>query len=33
VAVVTKHKAGMWTDSRYWIQAAGELADSGFELF
>jgi Xaa-Pro aminopeptidase len=30
-AVVTKTQAGMWTDFRYWIQAAAQLDD--FELF
>ena len=30
-AVVTKTKAGMWTDFRYWIQAATQL--NGFDLF
>lgn len=30
-AVVTKNQAGMWTDFRYWIQAAAQL--DGFELF
>nr|WP_320192094.1 aminopeptidase P family protein [uncultured Desulfobacter sp.] len=30
-AVVTKKQAGMWTDFRYWIQAAAQL--DGFELF
>jgi Xaa-Pro aminopeptidase len=32
-AVVTKEKAGVWTDSRYFIQAAEELKDTGFGLF
>ncbi|MDD4632539.1 MAG: aminopeptidase P family protein [Proteiniphilum sp.] len=32
-AVVTKEQAGIWTDSRYFLQAADELADTGFELF
>ncbi len=32
-AVVTKDKAGLWTDSRYFLQAADELKDTGFELF
>jgi Xaa-Pro aminopeptidase len=31
-AVVTKEKAGVWTDSRYFIQAAEELKDTGFDL-
>jgi Xaa-Pro aminopeptidase len=30
--VVTAHFAGLWTDSRYFIQAENELKDSGFEL-
>ncbi|MBF6628871.1 MAG: aminopeptidase P family protein [Proteiniphilum sp.] len=32
-AVVTKEKAGVWTDSRYFLQAAEELNETGFELF
>lgn len=32
VVVVTMDHAGLWTDSRYWIQAARELAGSGIEL-
>ncbi len=32
-AVITKDKAGLWTDGRYFIQAEKELIDSGFELF
>ena len=32
-AVVTKSQAGVWTDSRYFLQAADELADTGFERF
>ncbi len=31
--VVTKDKAGVWTDSRYFLQAAEELKDTGFDLF
>lgn len=31
--VVTKEKAGLWTDSRYFLQAAQELAGSGIDLF
>ncbi|MBQ8502331.1 MAG: aminopeptidase P family protein [Bacteroides sp.] len=31
--VVTRRKAGLWTDSRYFIQAAEQLAGSGIELF
>ena len=30
--VVTLHEARLWTDSRYWTQAASELAGSGVEL-
>lgn len=32
-AVVTKEKAGVWTDSRYFLQAAEELHETGFDLF
>ena len=32
VVVVTQQHAGLWTDSRYWIQAARELDGSGIEL-
>ena len=32
-AVITKDKAGVWTDSRYFVQAAEELQGSGFTLF
>ena len=32
VVVVTRDHAGLWTDSRYWIQAARELEGSGIEL-
>lgn len=32
VAVVTRDHAGLWTDSRYFLQADLELADSEFEL-
>ena len=31
-AVVSLEKAGLWTDSRYFLQAADQLADTGFEL-
>ena len=31
-AVVTQDFAGVWTDGRYFIQAAAQLAGSGFEL-
>ncbi len=30
--VVTENEAGLWTDSRYFIQAERELKDSGIEL-
>jgi Xaa-Pro aminopeptidase len=33
IAVITLESAGLFTDSRYWIQAAGQLAGSGFTLF
>lgn len=32
-AVVTMSQGGLWTDSRYFLQAAEQLQDSGFELF
>ena len=32
-AVVTKDKAGVWTDSRYFLQGETELAGTGFDLF
>ncbi|MEJ7138803.1 aminopeptidase P family protein [Amphibiibacter pelophylacis] len=32
VAVITADAAGVLTDSRYWTQAAAQLAGSGFEL-
>lgn len=32
-AVVTSDQAGLWADSRYWLQAASELEDSPFTLF
>ncbi len=31
--VIGKDFAGLWTDGRYWIQAAGELDGSGVALF
>lgn len=31
--VVTKDKAGLWTDGRYFVQAAIELEGSGIDLF
>lgn len=33
VCVVTADKAGLWTDSRYWLQAAQQLENSGIELY
>ena len=30
--VVTADFAGLWTDSRYWVQAADELAETGIQL-
>lgn len=33
ILVMTQETAGLWTDSRYHIRAANELADSGIELF
>lgn len=33
VVVITDNKAGLWTDSRYFIQAEKQLAGSGIELF
>lgn len=32
-AVVTADKAGLWTDGRYFIQAAAQLEGSGFDLY
>ena len=32
-AVVTTKHAGVWTDSRYFLQAADELSGTGFDLF
>jgi len=31
--VVTTNKAGLWTDSRYFLQAEEQLKDSGIDLF
>ncbi|MGM0597001.1 MAG: aminopeptidase P family protein [Myxococcota bacterium] len=31
--VITSKKAGLWTDSRYFLQAKEQLADSGITLF
>lgn len=33
IAVVTKDKAGLWTDGRFFIQAEEQLKGSGFELY
>ncbi|MDT8893106.1 aminopeptidase P family protein [Halomonas sp. I1] len=30
--VVTRHAAGIWVDSRYWVQAEAQLAGTGIEL-
>ncbi len=32
IALITKNWAGLWTDGRYFVQAAAELKDSGVEL-
>lgn len=32
-AVITLNEAGVWTDSRYFLQAAEQLADTGITLF
>lgn len=32
-AVITADKAGLWTDSRYFLQAATQLDGTGFDLF
>jgi Xaa-Pro aminopeptidase len=32
IVVITQTFAGLWTDSRYFIQAQNQLQDSGFEL-
>lgn len=31
-AIITLTRAALWTDSRYWLQAAEQLADTPFEL-
>ncbi len=31
--VVTSHKAGLWTDSRYFLQAAKQLEGTGIDLY
>lgn len=33
VAIVTKDKAGLWTDGRYFVQARNQLKDTGFKLY
>lgn len=33
LAVVTKDKAGLWTDGRYFVQAENELRNSPFKLY
>ncbi len=33
LVVITKEKAGLWTDSRYFVQAEEQLAGSGICLF
>ena len=30
---MTREKAGVWTDSRYFLQATAELEGTGFDLF
>ena len=32
IAVVTATEAALWTDSRYWLQAAEQLANTPFSL-
>lgn len=32
-AVITLQQCGLWTDSRYFLQAEEQLADTGFKLF
>ena len=31
--IVTKDKAGLWTDGRYFLQGAAQLAGSGIDLY
>ena len=31
--VVTTHKAGLWTDSRYFLQAGIQLENTGIDLY
>ncbi len=31
--VIREEEAGLWTDGRYFVQAAGEITDSGFLLY
>jgi len=33
IVVITKEKAGLWTDFRYWIQAPSELSGNSIDLF
>lgn len=33
IFVITEHEAGLWTDSRYYIQAEQQLKDSTIELY
>lgn len=33
MVVITREKAGLWTDFRYYIQAENQLGDSGISLF
>lgn len=33
IAVVTRDKAGLWTDGRYFVQAENELKNSPFKLY
>jgi Xaa-Pro aminopeptidase len=33
VAVVTRTRAGLWTDFRYWIQAGSQIRETEFQLF
>lgn len=32
-AVITTQDGGLWTDSRYFLQAADQLEDTGIKLF
>jgi len=33
IVIVTQEEAGLWTDSRYFIQAAGQLKGSGIKMY